>query len=303
MLIKLLALILLAAWLLVKSRRRPPRRRRVRRPRNEPLNESTRRHSNHRKPEWVRKEVLRRKALGPGLSCRQLASGFNVEFQHSRQMTVGHSWVAVMVKTHEDDIQQQRKAVKARKLRPGPKNRVWGLDLTEVATTAGPVTVLGAIDHGTRACLALEALGSKATIQILRVLLDIIERFGKPTFVRTDNESVFNSRRFRACLIFLGIRQQLTQVASPWQNGRIERFFGTLKQRWRARAPPPASWTELTVDLQRFRTWYNQVRPHQHLGGLPPAWLWDGKTKRSSSLPSEHFEAWNGALTGFYLRP
>ena len=94
-----------------------------------------------------------------------------------------------------------------------------------------------------------------------------------------------------------------SNCATPWQNGRTERFFGTLKNRWKARAHPPKSWTELTEDLKRFRIWYNYVSPHQYLDGLPPAWLWEVKTKRSSSLPSELVEAWCGALAGLYLRP
>ncbi|MEM9594705.1 MAG: integrase core domain-containing protein [Acidobacteriota bacterium] len=72
--------------------------------------------------------------------------------------------------------------------------------------------------------------------------------------MRTDNEAVFTSRRFRWVLIVLGLRHQLTQVASPWQNGRVERFFGTLKGNWTLRGHLPRSWDELEAEIRDFRT-------------------------------------------------
>jgi transposase InsO family protein len=59
------------------------------------------------------------------------------------------------------------------------------------------------------------------------------QRFGAPKCVRTDNEAVFTSRLFRLGLHLLGIRHQRTAPFAPWQNGRIERFFGTFKERFR----------------------------------------------------------------------
>ena len=40
--------------------------------------------------------------------------------------------------------------------------------------------------------------------------------------------SIFTSRLFRFGMWCLKIRHQRTEIACPWQNGRIERFFGTL---------------------------------------------------------------------------
>ena len=98
------------------------------------------------------------------------------------------------------------------------------------SNTTDQHTLLGIVDAGSRACLALQHTPTKASISILRYLLDCIERYGKPKAIRTDNEICFNSALFNAALWLLGIQHQTTQVCCPWQNGRIERFFGTFKR-------------------------------------------------------------------------
>ena len=87
----------------------------------------------------------------------------------------------------------------------------------------------------------------------------------------------------------------------PWQNGRIERLFGTLKQKldqWEV-----AGFAALNVSLGEFRFFYNFVRPHQHLGGSTPADARAGVNHFTEKIKSEYwFDAWGGLLQGYYLR-
>jgi len=56
------------------------------------------------------------------------------------------------------------------------------------------------------------------------------------------------------------IAEQTIAIAQPWQNGRIERFFGTLKQsldQWIVNGQK-----SLQASLASFREWYGEVRPH-----------------------------------------
>ncbi|WP_426321949.1 integrase core domain-containing protein [Pseudoduganella sp. R-43] len=71
----------------------------------------------------------------------------------------------------------------------------------------------------------------KRAVTILRHLLRAISQYGMPRAIRTDNEAFFHSLLFRTTLKFLGVRQQFSQPGMPWQNGRIERLFGTLKEK------------------------------------------------------------------------
>jgi putative transposase len=182
------------------------------------------------KPAWVEKEVLRLKALIPDAGCRTIAAVF-CRIHTKRGTTVSKSWVARMLKENSDKVVVIRREIRKRKPRKVPKNIVWALDLTTMSAAGKPI--LGMIDHGTRACLALRELPLNSSIAILRLILDAIELYGKPKVLRSDNGSTFTSRLFRFALFWLGIRHQRTEKMAPWQNGRIERFFGTFKNRIR----------------------------------------------------------------------
>lgn len=176
---------------------------------------------NARKPPWVREAVIHLQAMMPTLGCRQIASAFNRLHAVENNMTVGKSWVAGTVRTHRYEVMRVRERVRNRQGRPGPINRIWGLDLTGKTDDAGKThMILGLVDHGSRVNLSLQALKNKSSITILRVLLDVIERCGMPRAIRTDNEAVFTSRLFRFGLRFLGIRHQTTDL--HWASSAAE---------------------------------------------------------------------------------
>ncbi len=84
-------------------------------------------------------------------------------------------------------------------------------------------------------------------------------------------------------------------------NGRVERFFGTLKDKlnqWEV-----DSLNQLNGALGQFQFWYNHVRPHQRLDSRTPAEIWQGIDIYTQRPKQEYwFEAWDGLLTGYYLR-
>ncbi len=230
----------------------------------------------HPKPKWVMQEILRLKALMPQAGCRMVAHVFNRRFAGSRQMTVSMTFVNEVTRKHYYEIQVLRREIKNRKPKDMPRNLVWGMDMTGKADSSGNMNhILGIVEHKSRLSLNLTALKDKASVTILRTLLDAIEIYGKPKFLRTDNESVFTSWLFRFGLWLIGIRHQRIDKSCPWQNGRIERFFGTLKgklDQWQVENAE-----QLKGALVQFRFWYNHVRPHQHLDGKTPAEVWRGQ--------------------------
>jgi len=214
-------------------------------------------------------------------------------------MTISPTSVWGVLKGHQADIRLALASLRRRQYQPTPSHRVWSLDLCREIDLAGKQRpIFGILDHGPRACIALTALRTKTSVALLRILLDAIERYGAPRAVRTDNEACFTSWTFRFALWLLGIRHQSIDLHCPWQNGRIERFFGTLKGKLNRIDIMNA--TGLHKALVRFRCWYNHVRPHQHLEYLAPAEAGARHRPGKRAIP---FTAWEGLLMGYYHPP
>ena len=183
------------------------------------------------KPKWVRDEIIRLKALMPEAGCRTIAHHFNRRWQSRRQMTVSKTYVADTCRRHQYLIYEARRKMKHRVPRPDPRNRIWGCDLlTKTDQHGTPHLALAIVDHGSRAAVRLRSLSDKSSLQLVHELVQAVKRYGRPTFLRTDNEAVFTSMWFTWGLRLLGIRHQRSEPGCPWQNGRVERFIGTVKR-------------------------------------------------------------------------
>jgi putative transposase len=227
------------------------------------------------KPKWVTHEIIQLKALMPQSGCRTIAHHFNRRWQCRRQITVSKTYVADTCRRHQYRILTARRELKHRVPRPMRRNRIWGCDLLVKTDQQGqPHLALAILDHASRACLRLQRLSDKSSWTLVQDLVQAVKRYGRPTFVRTDNEAVLVFRLFRLALWLLGIRQQRIEPGCPWQNGRVERFIGTVK---RELATEPIMNSEhFALALREIRTWYNHERPHHHLQGRTPAEVWAG---------------------------
>jgi transposase InsO family protein len=252
---------------------------------------------NARKPLWVIEEVLRLRALS-GRGCLKIAEMFNRRHADDG-MSVGKTFVAETIKKQAYQLLMLKRQIRNAKPKAVANNLIWGIDLTEVRLGKTALPVPGMIDHGSRACLGLQRLVDLSTIGVLEVLLAAMKKFGKPKVIRSDNGSVFTSRLFGWALAFLGIRHQRTELFMPWQNGRIERFFGTFKAAIGQVVIPHIH--ALQPGLNEFRFFYNHIRPHTAIGGTTPAEACS-KSEKPKTAPI-WFEAWDGVLTGDYYPP
>lgn len=229
--------------------------------------------------------------------CRKIAAQFNRRFGDKE--TVSKTWVNNTVKKYKHEVLLKRKQIKNKKPKHTNINRIWGMDMTgKHDLNKTNQQILGIIDHGSRANLYLNSIKSKASICLLRILLDTIEECGKPEAIRTDNETVFTSRIFRFGLWILGIKHQRTDMGCPWQNGRIERFFGTLKQK--LNQIDVLNFEHLNLHLKDFRFYYNYVRTHQNIDNKTPSEVWSSK---SFKRKGKFYSAWGGLLTGYWHPP
>jgi putative transposase len=249
------------------------------------------------KPAWVKDELLRLRVLmgsraGAG-GVRKLAAHFNR--LHGPQVTVGKTFVAELLIRHGHELLALRRDLRHAPVKPYRRNAVWGVDMSFFTDASGQThPMLGMVDHGSRWLLHLGLLAERNAWTLLGHLCLAIGRYNKPKAVRTDNEAVFTSRVFTGGLKLLGIRHQRTQPFSPWQNGRIERLFGTLKPVLRRCAIPNGE--ALTQALKEFVFWHNHARPHQALGDLTPWDAWRGLTRHDFEQDGREGQAmaWTG---------
>ncbi len=106
----------------------------------------------------------------------------------------------------------------------------------------------------------------------------LVHEYGIPQRLRTDNGAPF-ARMAVARLstlavwwIKLGILPELIEPGHPEQNPRHERLHRTLKAE--TTRPPAASCRAPQARFTRWRTLYNEERPHEALAQRPPATLY-----------------------------
>lgn len=253
------------------------------------------------KPMWVKDAVL---ALHENSPCshRKLADTFNRIYFADTGVSVGRTWVRETIKKHEHDQLQMQKGLKHRIPRHQERNIIWGIDTTCIRDAQGTVHLaIGIIDHGSRKCLRLHHLKRFNGWTFLGHLFLAVGKYGKPAAIRTDNHAVFHSRRVQRALKLARIKSTFSAPGKPWQNGRIERFFGTIKAALAGYGV--MNQTHLVQSLVQFQFWYNFTRPHQHLNGRTPAEAWDGIDPFFAPVKTVHgFVAWGGRLRGLVLR-
>lgn len=242
------------------------------------------------------------KAINPHLSIRKLMELFNRLHAEKNQMSVGRTFVGKTLQQHQYEIEVLRKKIKDRRPAKVKINLCWGIDLTFVRTAAKEsLPVLGMIDYGSRKNICLNYIKSKHSIVLIGELLKAINKYGKPQSIKTDNEHVFTSALFTGFLFLLGIKHQKSDIAAPWQNGRIERFFGTFKERIKNLVIHNSN--TLPELLYDFQFWYNSVRPHSYLDGKTPNEVWNSVDVFTQGYKRAiWYEKWDGLLTGYYLK-
>ena len=144
----------------------------------------------------------------------------------------------------------------------------------------------GSAPNGTRIALWQDAASSSILVcdkrpngrEARRVLERAFREYGLPRAIRTDNGVPFASvglgslSPLSVWWVKLGIMPERIEPGHPEQNGRLERLHRTLKAE--TATPPQANRRRQRRAFDRFRHSYNNERPHETLGQMPPASLY-----------------------------
>jgi transposase InsO family protein len=162
-------------------------------------------------------------------------------------------------------------------LKMNAPNDIWTTDYKgEFKTLDGrycyPLTVA---DGFSRFLLGIQSLLSPCYEATKYHFTRLFQEYGLPQVIRSDNGAPFASTaigrlsRLSVWWIKLGIFPELTEPASPQQNGRHERMHKTLKQA--TTHPPAANFLAQQDRFDSFREEFNNVRPHEALDQETPA--------------------------------
>jgi transposase InsO family protein len=170
-------------------------------------------------------------------------------------------------------------------------NERWQEDITHWKLADGAdVEILNAIDDHSRFLVGSDALAVFKAADVVASFHEAAGAYGFPAQLLTDNGAVFTAapRGGRCALELecdrLGIRDINSRPYHPQTCGKVERFHQTLK-RYLAKQDPADSVRELQAQLDTFRTYYNEVRPHRAIGRRPPAGAYAARPKATPNGP------------------
>jgi putative transposase len=254
------------------------------------------------KEPWIVNEIIALAAIMRDASYRTIAATFNARHAVKSRESISKSTVARIIKKHRYQMMQLRRKLNKRQPHDVEPGAQWAIDFTHIADDTGAIHCLfGAVDFGSRRCLALLPMRDKLTISVIEIMCKLIRVFGAPRFIRSDNEPCFTSKLFALAMKWLGIRHQLTQPHSPWQNGRVERFFGTLKRFTKKLHIESAA--QLQNVFEHFSFHYNHIRLHQNLHWRTPMSVWNRKLPAQEMQKPRFYSAFDGLLSGWYGPP
>jgi transposase InsO family protein len=171
-------------------------------------------------------------------------------------------------------------------------NERWQADITHWRLRGGAeVEILNVLDDHSRFLMASDARVVFKAADVVASFHGAAAAHGLPASLLTDNGAVFTAepRGGGRCAIehetaALGIRHVRSTPYHPQTCGKVERFHQTEKK-WLGHQRHPRSVRALQVELDRFRSYYNTVRPHRAIGRRTPAEAFAARPKAAPALP------------------
>jgi transposase InsO family protein len=164
-------------------------------------------------------------------------------------------------------------------------NEMWQADATHWLLADGSeVEILNLIDDHSRLVLASVCFPTIKAADVVQTFHEAAEVYGFPAAWLSDNAAVFSGESRRGKVIIeaelesLGIRCIHSTPYHPQTCGKVERFHQTLK-RFLTKQAVPQSVTHLQLQLDAFRSYYNQQRPHRAHGGQTPLFAFESRLK------------------------
>ena len=219
---------------------------------------------------------LRRDLTRAGHDAGPHTIHFHLSKKVSEPPSVATIWR--ILKRHGLVTPQPQKRPKSSFIRFAAKlpNETWQADATPwTLADDSSVEILNFLDDCSRVSLASACFRTVKGHDVAHVFQAASNTFGLPASLLTDNGAVFTGRQRHGKVVLelelerLGVEAKHSTPYHPQTCGKVERFHQTLK-RFLKMQRPARSLAELQHQLDIFRVYYNNVRPHRALNRQTP---------------------------------
>lgn len=261
-----------------------------------------------RSPSRVSPEVedeivaLRKHLAEEGLDAGPRTIRYHLQCRHRRRKSMVPSVATIwrVLKRRGFVVPEPHKRPKCSYVRFSAElpNECWQADTTHWALADGTdVEVLNFLDDHSRLLVASRAFGTTKASDVVATFQAAAGELGLPASVLTDNGAIFTAESrggrcaMETLLVGLGVSYKHGRPYHPQTQGKVERFHQTLK-RWLAKRPRPTTIEQLQAQLDRFRAYYNTVRPHRAISRRTPAQAYAAREKarpKAPALPAGHY--------------
>jgi transposase InsO family protein len=246
----------------------------------------------HRTPVELEDEIvtLRKELADLGVDAGAATIAYHLALRHEQTPSVSTIW---RVLRRRGFVTQPNKRPKSSWVRFAADlpNECWQSDVTHWHLSDGvEVEIINVIDDHSRLAVAARVVERATAAEALAVFLQAGTRWGLPAALLTDNGCVYTTWHrggpnvMQTELLALGIEFRHSRPYHPQTCGKVERFHQTMKT-FLAKQDPSASVEELQAQVDRFVTYYNEVRPHRARGRVTPLVAFEARDKARPSGP------------------
>ncbi|KKL09013.1 hypothetical protein LCGC14_2570110, partial [marine sediment metagenome] len=165
-------------------------------------------------------------------------------------------------------------------------NDLWQIDIAGVQTVGHlkQVYLIALLDDCSRFVVAARYFKDQKGMNVIKIIRDGVLGHGRPNEILADNGAQFRNvlgdlgTKYSRLLKSLGIKPIFAKPYHPQTKGKLERWFGTVKQmflieaRFFVKHNPECTLAKFNQMLEEWVKWYNSEKPHRNLPNkCPPA--------------------------------